>query len=36
MTNRILAPMSGKVSSVNIEIGQAVQEDEDAFLIEAM
>ncbi len=36
MAENIIAPLSGKVISVGIEIGQAVEEDDDAIVIEAM
>ncbi len=36
MAENIIAPLSGKVTSVGIEIGQAVEEDDDAIVIEAM
>lgn len=36
MAEEILAPLAGKVISMAIEVGQKVDEDEDAFIIEAM
>lgn len=36
MAEEILAPLAGKVLSIDIEVGQAVEEDEDAIIIEAM
>ncbi len=36
MAENIIAPLSGKVISVGSEIGQSVEEDDDAIVIEAM
>ncbi len=36
MANEILAPLSGKILSINIEIGQQLKEDDEAIIIEAM
>ena len=36
MAEEILAPLAGKVVSVNIAVGDAVEEDEEAMVIEAM
>ncbi len=36
MAENIIAPLSGKVIAVGIEIGQAAEEDDDAIVIEAM
>jgi biotin carboxyl carrier protein len=32
----VIMPMTGKVISVQVEIGQSVQEDDDVVVIEAM
>ncbi len=32
----VTMPMNGKVISVNVEVGQQVQEDEEVVIIEAM
>lgn len=36
MPQEILAPLPGKIIEVSIEVGAKVEEDDDAFLIEAM
>lgn len=36
MAEEILAPLSGKIVSVEIKVGQSVEEDDDAIVIEAM
>lgn len=36
MSEEILAPLSGKIIAINIEVGQSVEEDEEIFIIEAM
>jgi acetyl-CoA carboxylase biotin carboxyl carrier protein len=36
MAEEILAPLAGKVVSVNIAVGDAVEEDDEAMVIEAM
>ena len=36
MAEEILAPLAGKIVSMDIKVGQGVEEDEDAFVIEAM
>ncbi|MCG6905043.1 MAG: biotin/lipoyl-binding protein [Desulfobacteraceae bacterium] len=36
MAEEILAPLAGKVVAVNIAVGDAVEEDEEAMVIEAM
>ena len=36
MAEEILAPLAGKVVAVNIAVGDAVEEDEEGMVIEAM
>lgn len=36
MAEDILAPLAGKVVKINLEAGAAVEEDEEALIIEAM
>jgi acetyl-CoA carboxylase biotin carboxyl carrier protein len=36
MAKEIIAPLSGKIISVEIKVGQKVEEDDDAIIIEAM
>ncbi|NQU62866.1 MAG: acetyl-CoA carboxylase biotin carboxyl carrier protein subunit [SAR324 cluster bacterium] len=36
MAEEILAPLAGKILSIQIEVGQKVEEDDDAMVIEAM
>ncbi len=36
MAEEIIAPLSGKVLSIEIEVGQEVEEDDEAVIIEAM
>jgi len=36
MAEEIIAPLSGKVISIEIEVGQEVEEDDEAVIIEAM
>jgi len=36
MAKEILAPLSGKILSINIEIGQPLKENDEAIIIEAM
>lgn len=36
MAQEMLAPLSGKIIKVDIEVGAKVEEDDEAFLIEAM
>jgi acetyl-CoA carboxylase biotin carboxyl carrier protein len=36
MAKEILAPLSGKIISINIEIGQQLKEDDEVLIIEAM
>ena len=36
MAKEILAPLSGKILESNIEIGQQLNEDDEAIIIEAM
>ncbi len=36
MAEEIIAPLSGKIISIEIEVGQKVEEDDDAIVIEAM
>lgn len=36
MFEEIIAPLSGKVISVNLEIGKGVEEDDEVVVIEAM
>lgn len=36
MAEKILAPLAGNIVAVNIKVGDAVQEDDEAMVIEAM
>ena len=36
MAQEITAPLAGKVLQLNLEIGAKVEEDDEAFIIEAM
>ncbi len=36
MAEEIIAPLSGKIISIEIKVGQKVEEDDDAIVIEAM
>jgi acetyl-CoA carboxylase biotin carboxyl carrier protein len=36
MDHQIVAPLAGKVLQLNLEVGGKVEEDEEAFIIEAM
>ena len=36
MSEKILAPLAGKIIQVNIEVGAAVEEDQEILVIEAM
>jgi len=36
MSEEILAPLAGKVVKLNIQIADKVEEDQEAFIIEAM
>ncbi len=36
MTTEVRAPMVGKILSVKVEAGQAVSEDDEMFIMEAM
>ena len=36
MAEEIIAPMTGSVLSIKIQVGQEVKEDDDAIVIEAM
>ena len=36
MTQKILAPLAGKIVQLNMEIGAKVEEDDEALVIEAM
>ncbi|SLM29427.1 Biotin/lipoyl attachment domain-containing protein [Desulfamplus magnetovallimortis] len=36
MSEEILAPLSGKIVAINMEIGASVEEDDEAVIIEAM
>ena len=36
MAENIIAPLSGKIVSVSIEVGQKVEEDEEAMVVEAL
>ena len=36
MSEEILAPLEGKIVKLNIQIGDKVEEDQEAFVIEAM
>ncbi|MFH2132720.1 MAG: biotin/lipoyl-containing protein [bacterium] len=36
MAEDIIAPLSGKIISLNIKAGQKVEEDDEALIIEAM
>lgn len=36
MAEDLIAPLAGKIISIDIEVGQEVEEDDDAIVIEAM
>lgn len=36
MAEEITAPLSGKIVSISIEVGQNVEEDEEAMVVEAL
>lgn len=36
MSEEIFAPLAGAIIAINIEVGATVEEDEQAFVIEAM
>ncbi len=36
MAEEIIAPLAGKIISIQIAVGQKVEEDDDAMVIEAM
>jgi len=36
MAEKITAPLSGKIVSITIEVGQNVEEDEEAMVVEAL
>ncbi len=36
MSEEVLAPMAGKIITMNIEVGSEVEEDEEIIIIEAM
>jgi len=36
MAEKILAPLAGKIAAVKIKVGDKVEEDDDAVVIEAM
>ncbi len=36
MSEKILAPLAGKIIQLNIEVGAAVEEDQEILVIEAM
>ncbi len=36
MAEEIIAPLSGKILSIDIAVGQKVEEDDDAMVVEAM
>ncbi len=36
MAEKIIAPLAGKIVSVNIEVGGKVEEDDEALVIEAI
>ena len=36
MEHEIIAPLSGKVLQLNLEVGDRVEEDDEAIIIEAM
>ena len=36
MSTEVRAPMVGKILSVNVEVGQNVNEDDEMFILEAM
>ena len=36
MAQDIVAPLAGKVIGVNVEAGQKIEEDDEAFVIESM
>lgn len=33
---KILSPISGKIQEINVNVGQTITEDDEAFIIEAM
>ncbi len=33
---QLLSPIAGKISEINIKVGQMITEDDEAFIIEAM
>lgn len=36
MAEEIVAPLAGKIVKMNLEVGQTVEEDDEALVIEAM
>ncbi|MCP4753134.1 MAG: acetyl-CoA carboxylase biotin carboxyl carrier protein subunit [Proteobacteria bacterium] len=36
MAEEIIAPLAGKIISINIEVGSSVEEDDEVMIIEAM
>ncbi len=36
MANEVYAPLAGKIVKVSVEVGQQVEEDDEAMVIEAM
>ncbi|MCP3900832.1 MAG: acetyl-CoA carboxylase biotin carboxyl carrier protein subunit [Desulfobacteraceae bacterium] len=36
MSEEVLAPMAGKIITMNVEVGSEVEEDEEIIIIEAM
>ena len=36
MAEEILAPLAGKIIQLNLHVGQAIEEDEEVLVIEAM
>ena len=36
MSEQILAPLAGKIIQMNLEVGKAVEEDDEVLVIEAM
>ena len=36
MAEKLVSPLSGKIFVVSIEVGQQVEEDDEAFIIEAL
>jgi biotin carboxyl carrier protein len=36
MTEEVLAPLAGKIIQMDLEVGQAIEEDDEILVIEAM